>query len=161
MPALTIQPTVYFDNLLQPWATEAVSQGGVLPYPMPEAAPVSWISHRSLADFVFAAATRPGLEGQVFDVGGPEAVTGLEVAALLGRRLGRPVTYVYMRPDEFAVALNAVFGPPVGDDIADLYRRMAETPDVMKRDPAGWADLGVTPESAEAWIARQAWPVGG
>ena len=157
VPAVALQPTVYFDNLRQPWAAASIREAGVLAYPMPPDAPVSWISHKSLADFAVAAATGPGLAGRVFDIGGPVAITGPELTDIVGRHVGRPVRYEWTRADDFAVALNQVFGPPVGDDIADLYRVMETDRTVMRRDPVGWADLKVVPETAEAWAARPMW----
>lgn len=158
VPAVVLQPTVYMDNLLADWALTAIVTDGVLAYPMPEEAPVSWISHDSLAAFVHAAATRP-VEGEIFRIGGPEPLTGRAVAATLTSVLGREVTYVRMPTAALADGLNAVYGAPAGDDIAALYTTMAVEPDVMRRDPAGWAELHVTPETFEAWARRQHWPV--
>jgi hypothetical protein len=50
-----------------------------------------------------------------------------------------------------------VFGAPAGDDIITLYSHMEANPPAAVHDPAGWRDLGVTPESLADWAARQRW----
>jgi NAD(P)H dehydrogenase (quinone) len=117
---------------------------------------VSWISHDSLAAFVHAAATRP-VSGRIFRIGGPEPLTGRAVAATLTSVLGREVRYVRIPAAALADGLNAMYGAPAGDDIAALYTTMASEPEVMRRDPTGWTELGVTPETFEAWARRQDW----
>lgn len=156
VPATVLQPTVYMDNLLAPWARPAILNEGILAYPMPEQAPVSWISHAGLAAFVLAAATQP-VVGRTFQIGGPEALTGIQVAERLSQAIGRTVKYLRIPPSALAEGLNAAYGAPTGDDIAALYTTMADQPDVMRRDPKAWADLRVTPESFEQWAHRQAW----
>ncbi|MCZ8181473.1 MAG: NmrA family NAD(P)-binding protein [Beijerinckiaceae bacterium] len=158
VPATVLQPTVYMDNLIAPWSLPSLVNDGVLAYPMPENAPVSWISHRSLGQFVHAAATRPVL-GRVFRIGGPEALTGHAMAERLTRVMGRAVSYHRIPLPAFAEGINAAFGPPAGDDIAALYRTMEAELAIMSRDPAEWRDLGVTPETFDDWAKRQAWKI--
>lgn len=157
VPANVLQPTVYMDNLLAPWALPGIVYDGVLAYPSPEEAPVSWMSHRSLAEFAHAAATKD-VVGRVFRIGGPEALTGVEAAGVLAETLGRRVRYSRMPPSAIAAGLNAAYGPPVGDDIAALYVTLEEDPGIMRRDPSEWAILGVVPETFRAWAKRQVWP---
>ncbi len=156
--AVALQPTVYMDNLIEPWAAPAIVNDGVFAYPMVEDAPVSWISHASLGEFAVAAAKVALAEKRIFDIGSTEALTGPQVAAVLTRAIGREVRYVAVEPGAFGEALNAAFGPPTGDHIADLYRYLADHKHAMKRDPAGFASLGVTPETFAEWAARQSWP---
>jgi len=157
VPANVLQPTVYMDNLLAPWSLPGIANDGVLAYPMPEDAPVSWISHRSLGEFVHAAATKP-LAGRVFEIGGPQAVTGRQVASLLAASIGRKIVYSRIPLPAFAQAINAAFGAPAGDDIAALYATMEKEPEIMRRDPESWKELGVQPETFESWLRRQSWP---
>lgn len=156
--SVALQPTVFMDNLIEPWAAPAIVNDGVLAYPMVEDAPVSWISHASLAEFCVAAAQATLADKRIFDIGSGEALTGPQVAATLSRAIGREVRYVALEPGVFGAALNAAFGAPAGDHIADIYRYLAGHKHAMKRDPAGFAALGVTPESFAQWAARQSWP---
>lgn len=155
IPAVVLEPTVYMDNLLAPWSLPGIL-AGTLAYPAPESARITWMSHRTLADAVVAAATAD-VTGQSLRLGGPQALTGPELAALLGNHLGRPMAYARIPLDGFAAGLNAAFGPPAGDRIAELYAALEDQPDAMADGAEGMARLGVTPESLAAFAARQTW----
>jgi NAD(P)H dehydrogenase (quinone) len=156
-PFVVLQPTVFMDNLLAPWSLPAIVEQGVLAYPAPEAAPISWLSHRSLADYVFAAATAPDVAGQEFRIGGPEALTGLDVCARLSERLGRSIRYERIPLEDFAAGIDQAFGPPAGQRIASLYARLESEPSAMATDLATSDRLGVAPETFAAFAARQRW----
>jgi NAD(P)H dehydrogenase (quinone) len=154
VPAVVLRPTIYMDNLLQPWVRDAARQGGALAYPMPAALPLNWLSHRTLGQTVLAAATRADITGRGYDIAGPGVLTGPEVAALLGRAMGLELTYAPLPLPAFAAGLNAVMGAPNGDDIADTYAHLPQVPWAMQGNE-GNAALGVVAESFEAWFARQ------
>lgn len=156
--AVAIQPTVYMDNLIEPWAAPPIVNDGVLAYPAPADAPVSWISHASLGSFAVAAAQTPLGDQRIFNIGAAEAITGPEAAAIISATIGREVRYVTVEAGAFGAAMNAAFGPPVGDHLADFYRYLGDHKHALSRDSAGYAPLGVQPESFAAWAARQAWP---
>lgn len=157
VPAVVLQPTTFLDNLSEPWSVAAVVQDGVVVYPAPEDVRISYISHRSLGDFVVAALGAPEAGGRTFDIGGPEAVTGGAVAAAVGSAAGREVRYVEMPLADFAAVLDQTYGAPAGARIAALYLHYQERPEAGVRNPTGWAVLGVEPESVDAWAARQRW----
>lgn len=154
---ICLQPTVYMDNLGEPWAKPAIVNDGVFAYPMHPDARVSWISHASLGDFMVAAADLPLAGGRIFDIGGPEALNGAEVAKLLSQAAGRTVEYQFVPPKEFAKGLNAVFGEPVGDHIGDLYSYVETHHDALARDPASYEVFNVQPERFADWAQRQSW----
>lgn len=62
---------------------------------------LAWIDTRDIAGVATAALTEPGHEGLVYDLTGPEALSYGEVAARLGKLLGRDVAYVPV-PDSAA-----------------------------------------------------------
>jgi NAD(P)H dehydrogenase (quinone) len=154
VPAAVLRPTVYMDNLLQPWAIGAARESGVFAYPMAEDIRIGWISHRSLGEAVVEAATRPDAAGRAFDIAGPEALTGAEVAALITRALGTPIRFAPLDPGVLAEGLNAAYGAPAGDDIAELYRHLPRAPEALAHG-ADNAALGLAPESFAEWFARQ------
>lgn len=153
--AVVIQPTSFLDNLTEPWAIGAIVNDGVMAYPAAPDVRISWISRRSLGDFVAAALRAPGFEGRVFDVGGPQAISGIELAAAVGAAAVRPVGYAELPLADFAASLNHAFGPPAGERVAALYRHYRDDPDAGVRDPASWASLDVKPETVGAWAGRQ------
>ena len=100
---------------------------------------------------------RPASVGQTYDIGGSEALSGQALADILSAPVGRPLTYQALDLDQFAAGLNGAFGAPTGDDVADIYRHLSERPDALARDTSPWTEIGVEPESAAAWAARQTW----
>lgn len=153
---VVLQPTTFLDNLRQDWALAVIGRDGILPYPTPREARVSWISHRSLGDFA-AAALRPDVPAGAYRIGGPAPMTAAIVTEAIGRAAGRELTYVEVPRAQFAASLNAVFGAPAGDHIAALYEHLADHPDAALVDPAEWAPLGIDPEPVELWAARLEW----
>ncbi len=156
-PFVVVQPTVFMDNLLAPWSLPGIVGQGVFAYPAPEAARIAWLSHRSLADFVFAAAVHPEAVERDLQIGGPDALTGNEICEQLGNRLGRTIRYERIPLDGFAAGLDQAFGSPAGQRIASLYARLDVEPDAMAVDGSAAAMLGVEPESFAAFALRQKW----
>lgn len=154
---ITLQPTIYMDNLAAPWAAGAIVNDGILAYPIESNWPISWISHRTLADFVLAAARYKAAGNHGFLIGGSENVTADDICTILSETLGRPVRHVRMALTDFAGGLNQAYGAPIGDDLADFYRYLEAHPQALMRDGSAAATLGVTPELFSAWATRQDW----
>ncbi|MDX2933462.1 NAD(P)H-binding protein [Streptomyces ipomoeae] len=55
-----------------------------------------------IAAVAVEALTAPGHDGKVYELSGPEALTGEEAAGIIARTLGRPVTYSEIPPDGWA-----------------------------------------------------------
>ncbi len=153
-PTIVVEPTVYLDNLAAPWALAAIKQG-VLPYPAPRGARVSWLSHKTLAQCAIAAATLQTLPtSATLHIGGAKAMTGDELAQTIGQVLGHTVQYDETPLSEFASMLNSVAGAPAGDDIADYYRHLQDHPNALARDSHDMALLRVQAETVESWLNR-------
>jgi NAD(P)H dehydrogenase (quinone) len=155
VPAVVVQPTVYLDNLITPWAKPAIVQAGVLAYPAPAEAPIAWLSHQSMADYVVAAA-QTGVAGQIYDIGGPANLSGAALCEQLSQAIGKTLRYEQIPFDAFAQGLNQAMGAPAGDDIADYYRHLQQHPNALARSTVS-ALAQVKPESASAWAQRQHW----
>lgn len=155
-----VRPPVYLDNLFSPWNGPAMVNEGVLAYPLPADAPTAWISHRDLAEAVFAALTVDGVAGRTFDVGGERTLTGRQLAAAFGQGLGREVRYVPLDPNIFEQGLAQVLGAPTAAGVAGIYHYMASgmEPDLMAGDDGtSAAALSLKPVPADEWVARQPW----
>jgi uncharacterized protein YbjT (DUF2867 family) len=152
LPYVILQPTVYFDNLAAPWAADALA-AGTIAYPADPAATVSWLSHRTLGSWVVAVADG-AQDGRVVPIGGPQALTGPELAAEIGAALGRPLTYVSVPPSAFGEGLNAVMGAPAGDRLASIYARLSQHLRSMEVDPSDAISLGVELETARQFASR-------
>jgi uncharacterized protein YbjT (DUF2867 family) len=155
VPSVVLQPTVFMENLAAPWSIEGILNGTVA-YPAPESTRVAWLSHRALAEAVVAAATRD-VAGQTFRIGGPEALSGADLAATLSAHLGRPVGYYPIPVEGFRDTLNQMMGTPAGDRIGELYAHLARHPDFLSDGADDMARLGVVPEPFAAFVARTRW----
>jgi NAD(P)H dehydrogenase (quinone) len=158
-PSVVLQPTVFMDNLRAPWSLPSIVNDGILAYPAPEGARISWLSHRSLADFIYSAATNPNAVGRDLRVGGPEALSGAELCVRLSERLERNIRYQRIPLDGFAAGIDQAFGAPAGQRIASLYALLDSEPDAMAVDSATADFLNLTPESVVAFAKRHAWEV--
>ena len=156
VPFVVLQPTVYLDNLAAPWARDALADGTIA-YPAVADAPISWLSHRTLGAWV-AAIAGGDADGQTLAIGGPQALTGDELAREIGDELGRTLRYVAIAPSDFAQGMNAAMGEPAGDRLAAIYERLARKTDSMKVDPSIATDYGVELESAASFAARMLGP---
>ncbi|WP_327092045.1 NmrA family NAD(P)-binding protein [Nonomuraea sp. NBC_01738] len=157
VPLVVLRPPVYLDNLGAPWVRGPLLSEGVLRYPLPAELAVGWLSHHDLGVLTAAALTRDGLEGARLDLGGPEALTGPELAALFGAR------YEAQDPAAFTAALDALTSGTAGDGISvgaavgDTYRWAASDPGFYLPDPGVAERLGVKLTPAGEWVAAQPW----
>ena len=129
---VVVRPPIYLDNLFSPWNGPALVNEGVLAYPLPADAPTAWISHRDLAEAVYAALTVDGVAGRTFDIGGAQTLTGDELAKAFGQGLGREVRYVHLEPAVFEQGLAQILGPEAAAGVAGsttTWRRPGAGPD--------------------------------
>lgn len=152
---IVLQPTIYLDNFVQPWAAPAIMRGS-LQYPIPSSFKVAWISWQDSAAYCAAALSRPELAGRSFLIGGAEALTGPQLAERFARRLGREIRFASTDLGQFESAINGLLGPPCGTELGVWYRWVAR----QKASPYVGEDsseLGVRPQSVDSWIAAQDW----
>jgi uncharacterized protein YbjT (DUF2867 family) len=157
---VVVRPPVYLDNLFSPWNGPALVNEGVLAYPLAADARTAWISHRDLAEAVYAALTVEGIGGRSFDIGGERTLTGPELAAAFTRGLGREVRYVALEPHIFERGLAQILGPGSAAGVAGIYHFMASDtqPELMAGDDGTAASaLSLKPARAEEWVACQPW----
>lgn len=151
--AVVLTDTIYLENV-SGLMRDAIA-GGVLPYPIAAQVPVAWQSLSDHAAYAAAAVTRPDLAGRRFDLGGPEAVTGQDLADAIAVQVGRPVTYQPVAPHAFQAQLEPFLGVEVAATIAGTYawESGAGAPLLRPDTATAQKELGVTPTSLRDWIA--------
>ncbi|WP_328668152.1 NmrA family NAD(P)-binding protein [Streptomyces sp. NBC_00322] len=157
---VVVRPPVYLDNLFSPWNGPALVNEGVLAYPLPADIPTAWISHRDLAEAVYAALTVDGVAGRAFDIGGAQTLTGDELATAFGQGLGRAVRYVPLEPGIFEQGLAQILGEESAAGVSGIYHYMATglEPGLMAGDEGESAQaLSLKPAPVDEWVARQPW----
>jgi uncharacterized protein YbjT (DUF2867 family) len=85
-----LQPNDFFQNDL--WLKDAIMQHGVYPQPIGEKG-LNRVDVRDVAECAVNALMKPGHEGRVYPVHGPDALSGKDIAGIYSRHLGRGVRY--------------------------------------------------------------------
>lgn len=83
-----IRPNSFFQNLMT--SAYPIKAQGILPVPGTDAA-ISEIDVRDIGQVVATVLTGEGHAGKAYRLGGPEAITGAQKAALLSELLGRTI----------------------------------------------------------------------
>lgn len=85
-----LRPNNYFQN--DYWFKDVLLQYGVYPQPIGSVG-VSRVDVRDIAEAAAVALTTAEHEGEIYDLVGPEAVTGESTARAWAEALGRPIAY--------------------------------------------------------------------
>jgi uncharacterized protein YbjT (DUF2867 family) len=80
---------------------------------------ISWVSYKDVAALAIAAGESPAGENQVLEIGGPEALTPLEVVRIFEERGGKKFGLDYV-PEEALVDAKAKATNPVEETFAGL-----------------------------------------
>ena len=157
IPSVVFRPTFYMEIFLGEWIRPAIVNNGVVPFPLPSDFPMSWISATETAAYGVAALDRPDLAGREFDIGGPEALTGDDIAARFSVALDRHVVFVSISPDDYEKSLVPLFGSTVAFEVAAQVRSIIDsgTGAVDMSGPAG--EFSVPGISLSEWISRHDW----
>jgi len=85
-----LRPNNFYQNDI--WFKDAILQSGVYPQPIGMVG-LSRVDVRDIADAAVHSLTKPGHNGDIYTLGGPEALTGEDVAKIYSRHLGREIRY--------------------------------------------------------------------
>ena len=157
VPSIVLRPTFYMEILLGPWIRPGIVDHGVVAFPLPADFPMSWVSAGETAAYAVAALDRPDLAGRTFDIGGPQSLTGNEIAHQFSQLLQKSVSYVPIAPDDYERALAPVFGPTVAFEVASQVKYIIGTGDgsVDMTGPA--AEFSVRPTTLQEWLRAHEW----
>lgn len=166
VPVVTLAPVVFMDNLLRGWAFPAITREDCFRYAHLPELRVSWICQADLARLMLAAAARPQLGGEVFRVGGPEALRGAEVARKLTVASGRPIRFESQSVASFCEAMRPQVRHHAPAEAARLlhelgriyrwYNEGVERPFEVDMRPV-LAQLPVALTSFSDWAGQQLW----
>ncbi|UTW64077.1 NmrA family NAD(P)-binding protein [bacterium SCSIO 12741] len=158
LKVITVAPDVYIDNLAAPWSIPLVLEQGILPYPVKNGQKIPWISHVDLARFVMAALDKPELAGETLPIGG-NLLSGEEIAEVIAEKIGKPVQFIGLAPDDFEKNLAPNFGDLAAREISNLYRYVERNMDrITSKDfAATQAKLGVAPQPLKDWVDSVNW----
>ncbi|MNI41165.1 NAD(P)H azoreductase [compost metagenome] len=151
IPYLILQPTLYFENFHIP----GVLNGNVLAYPVPDNLPIAWISIDEAAEYAVEALKHPELAGQIIPIGGPEALTGNQLAQRFSHTLGRDVQFYSLPVPVFEEAVGSLLGAENGAGLAGLYAWIGDNSSLLSQ-PGPTIQLQVLPHTLTSWIEENA-----
>jgi uncharacterized protein YbjT (DUF2867 family) len=89
LPYTILQPSAYMQNVLVHW--QQILEQGVYPVPYAVETRLGMVDLEDVAAAAAVVLTQAGHAGATYELAGAEALTQVEVAAILSQQLGRPV----------------------------------------------------------------------
>lgn len=132
------------------FAWDMIERAGVISNPTGDGG-MPLVDIRDVAKVAVKAFTEAGHNRKVYDLTGPEVLTGDDMASLLERVLGRPITYLPAAPGPFAVMMRVLGVPPTPREHVVKIMRMTRE-HRFERVHATLAELGVTPTHYEEFL---------
>ena len=84
-----LQPAAYMQNVLAHW--DQIMEQGVYPVPYAVETRLGMVDLEDVAEAAAIVLTEPGHVGAVYELAGAQVLSQVEVAAILGQQLGRPL----------------------------------------------------------------------
>ncbi len=123
VPYTILQPNSFMQNQL--WSLGSIKQEGAF-YQATGDARQSVIDVVDVAAVAVKALTEPGHEGKTYVLTGPESLGFHEIAAKIGRAIGKPVTYVPISTEAAAQGMQASGMPEwLAHNIAEFFGSVA------------------------------------
>ena len=97
-----IEPVVFMNNMIAPWCKPSIVNHGMFAYPASNTLKISFISLGDVGAVMAAALQTHAVDGQNIAIGGPEALTGYDIAKTLSKVSGRDIKFNSLSPTEFA-----------------------------------------------------------
>ena len=118
-----LRPSNFFQNDL--WLRDAILKYNVYPQPLGDVG-VSRVDTRDIAELAAIALTQAGHEGKTYDVVGPRALTGAQVAGIWSTALGKPVAYAGNDLEAWEKQSLQYFPPWMVYDFKLMYRHFQQ-----------------------------------
>ena len=127
-----IEPVVFMNNISSPWSKPGILRTKMFTYPASETLKISWISLEDVSRIMVAALQNDAADRQHVPVGGPEALTGFDIAKTLSSAAGFPIKFDSIQPNEFAANMSEkVTGSreiPPGSAVSYTHLTLPTTP---------------------------------
>lgn len=157
---------VFMDNMIRSWNKPSIVNSSIFAYPAKPDLKISWICLDDVATFMVEALQNDDLPSGRYAIGGPQALVGDEVAAILSEVIGKPVTFKSLSPDDFASAMSLLVTGSATVQPESIYSGMASFYSFYNEQPVSplIADteemakyFKTRPTPLAQWAARQDW----
>lgn len=156
IPCAFIEPTVFMDNQYRIWTRPLIMREGIFAYPAKPDLKINWVCLEDVAQAMVRALQTDAADGQHVPLGGPEALTGDQVAANLSEALGKPVRFQSLDPSEFAARMSELVTGSRDVPPASIYDGMAKFYAWYNAQPS--SPLLVDPQNARDLLGMQHTP---
>lgn len=166
IPCVFIEPVVFMNNIIRVWCKPSIVKHGVFAYAAAPDLRISWVALDDVAAYMAEALHTNAADGKHVAVGGPQALVGDEVAALLSEATGKPIRFESISPDEFAARMSLLVTGSrhveplsIYDGMAKFYRFYNDQPvsplvvDTLETRKL----LDVEPTPMQEWLQRWDW----
>ena len=161
-----IEPVVFMNNMIAPWCKPSIVNHGTFAYPASKTLKISFISLDDVGAVMAAALQTDTVDGQSITIGGPQALTGFDVAKTLSRVSGREIKFNSLSPSEFAANISELVTGSRDIPKGSVYDGMALFYSFYNNQPV--SPLAVDPDSFlqklpvkltsfEDWAVQQNW----
>ena len=155
VPFICLRPTIYMENLAAPWSVTDVNENSVVKYPIAKDRKIMWNSADDVARYVVSALKKTELAGRSFDIGGPEAAGGDDIARQFSAALGRDVKFEGISPSAFAESLLPFLGEAQAVGLVSYYEFVNAHAEHWARQSEDIALLACEPrDNFESWVQR-------
>jgi uncharacterized protein YbjT (DUF2867 family) len=149
-----LQPAAYMQNILAGW--QRVVEHGVYAFPYPVSTRLSLVDLDDVASVAALVLTAPGHGGATYELVGTPPLDQREVAAALGRALGRPVRAEPQSVDDFAMRARAAgMGDYQRESLMKMFSCYARSGLVGNPNVLRWL-VGREPTTFDQFLVREA-----
>ena len=161
-----LRPVVFMDNTIRAWEKPSIIERGIFAYPARPSLAISWVALSDVAEYMVKALSCCKAWNRSFVVGGPEVLTGDEVAERLSVGIGRQIRFQSITPEQFAQTMSKlltgsedVAPESIWDRMGQFYRWYnAQQVSPLAVDITPLLDaLPITPTPFAEWARRQRW----
>lgn len=158
---------LFMDNLLTNFGFPGIARDRVFRYVHKPDLEANWISLDDVAKFMIASLERPDMEGAWMNIGGPDRLKPVDVAAALSSAIGQTVPYEQITPEDFGRALADGFGDEMSAEAKAVtaeriaafyhYNNTAPTRPFEVNVEAMLDRIPIELENIRDWTKRQDW----
>lgn len=161
-----LRPVVFMDNAARVWLKPAIVNNDKFVYPASEQLQISWICLEDLGKLLAYATLNEGISNETITVGGPEPLTGHEVAERISAAAGRTVAFDSISPQMFAENMSELVTGSREVDPDSVYSGMAkfyqwyneqETSPLAIEPTSFSAKFPLKLKSYQEWASQQDW----
>jgi NAD(P)H dehydrogenase (quinone) len=154
---VVLRATGFLENFSAPWSAPSVVRGELL-YPLPGSALGRWITNRDVGAAVVGALLTTEAVGRMFTLAGSELFSMTELAARIGRAIGRDVQFRRITGDAYGRLLAPALGREIGAMVGGVYDAMREGNPALAADGTDAAHvLGYTQTTVLEWARTETW----